>query len=270
MKTIELPFPIYFTICLVATFAGPRAHGADPTEDDYYPIVEIPIPEDVYLEVGALEWMPDGKLAVSSRRGEIYMVENALSKPPTDVRFKKFAEGLHQVFGLAERDGALYATQRPELTRVIDTDSNGEADLFETVSDGWGLIGRNYEWAWGSKFDKEGNIWIILTLDESYSSNSEYRGWCLRVNEDGTTTPTASGIRSPGGIGFNAVGDVFYVDNQGEWNGTNGLKWLRPGSFQGNPSGNKWYSLTDTIGPRPKGPGKRKPYDDRGEKNPGT
>ena len=42
--------------------------------------------------------------------------------------------------------------------------------------------------------------------------------------------PTTSGVRSPGGIGFNADGDVFYTDNQGPWNGTCSLKWLRPGS----------------------------------------
>ena len=57
-----------------------------------------------------------------------------------------------------------------------------------------------------------------------------------------------------GGIGINARGDVFYTDNQGPWNGTCGLKWLRPGSFQGNPTGNKYYALTDNIGEEPPAP----------------
>ena len=47
---------------------------------------------------------------------------------------------------------------------------------------------------------------------------------------------------------------MFYTDNQGPWNGTCGLKWLRPGSFQGNPTGNKFYSLTDEIGEQPPEP----------------
>jgi hypothetical protein len=67
--------------------------------------------------------------------------------------------------------------------------------------------------------------------------------------------PTCSGIRSPGGIGMNSAGDVFYTDNQGPWNGTCGLKHLRPGSFQGHPGGNGWYDSTDgVIGERPAEP----------------
>jgi hypothetical protein len=52
---------------------------------------------------------------------------------------------------------------------------------------------------------------------------------------------------------MNHLGDVFYTDNQGPWNGTCGLKWLKPGSFQGHPEGNRWYSIAG-IGPRPKDP----------------
>jgi hypothetical protein len=61
--------------------------------------------------------------------------------------------------------------------------------------------------------------------------------------------PTCSGIRSPGGIGFNAEGDVFYTDNQGVWNGSSSLKWLKPGSFQGNPTGNKFHELAKLPAP---------------------
>jgi hypothetical protein len=59
----------------------------------------------------------------------------------------------------------------------------------------------------------------------------------------------ASGIRSPGGIGHNDKGDYFYTDNQGVWNGSSSLKWLRPGSFQGNPTGNKSAALANFPAP---------------------
>jgi hypothetical protein len=55
-------------------------------------------------------------------------------------------------------------------------------------------------------------------------------------------------------MGINVDGEVFYTDNQGPWNGTCGLKWLRKGSFQGHPIGNKWYEETDAIGQRPADP----------------
>ncbi len=53
--------------------------------------------------------------------------------------------------------------------------------------------------------------------------------------------PTTSGVRSPGGVGFNAEGDVFYTDNQGPWNGACRLKQLTVGGFVGHPDSFKWY-----------------------------
>ena len=96
-----------------------------------------------------------------------------------------------------------------------------------------------------------------LCLTGSFNSNSKYRGWCLRIDKDGHAIPTCSGIRSPGGIGMNAEGDVFFTDNQGPWNGTCSLKWLRPGSFQGHPAGNRWYDLPEVkkaMGEKPQEP----------------
>ncbi len=48
-------------------------------------------------------------------------------------------------------------------------------------------------------------------------------------------------MRSPGGVGFNAEGDVFYTDNQGPWNGACSLKQLTVGGFVGHPDSFKWY-----------------------------
>ena len=66
--------------------------------------------------------------------------------------------------------------------------------------------------------------------------------------------PTCSGIRSPGGIGTNHLGDMFYTDNQGPWNGACSLKHLAPGDFEGHPEGNKWFKLTPALGPPPSVP----------------
>ena len=136
-----------------------------------------------------------------------------------------------------------------------DTTGDGQADLFETVNDGWDITGDYHEYAFGSKFDSDGNIWIALCLTGSFNSNALYRGWCVRVSPEGQLIPTCSGLRSPGGMGANAAGDMFYTDNQGPWNGTCSLKWLRPGSFQGHPGGNRWYDQAKQfIGRRPPDP----------------
>jgi hypothetical protein len=42
---------------------------------------------------------------------------------------------------------------------------------------------------------------------------------------------------------------MFYTDNQGTWNGSSSLKWLKPGSFQGNPTANKYHELAGLPAP---------------------
>src|SRR5262245_29086142 len=123
-------------VALVLSLLAGTIHAKEPapTEDDYYRLVTIPIPEGVVLEAGALEMMPGERLAVATRRGEIYLVDNARSdNPKRDVKFSRYAHGLHEVLGLAYRDGWLYASQRGELTRLKDSNSDGRADVFETV-----------------------------------------------------------------------------------------------------------------------------------------
>jgi hypothetical protein len=205
------------------------------------------------LEGGALEMLPDNKIALGTRRGEVWIIENALTDNPKDAKFTRFAHGMHEILGLAYKDGWLYVTQRCDVTRIKDSTGKGRADTFEVVADGWEISGDYHEYAFGSRFDKQGNIWITLCLTGSFNSNSKFRGWAGKVTPDGKFVPTTSGVRSPGGVGFNAEGDVFYTDNQGPWNGACGLKHLAVGGFVGHPGGFKWYDQPEAkyLGPAP-------------------
>lgn len=226
-----------------------------PTEADYYPITRFELPENVVLEASSFELLPDGKLAVASRRGEIWLITDHTAKEVKAEQFQRFAHGLHEVLSMAYRDGWLYVVQRCDVSRIKDTDGDGKADLFEVVSDDWEISGDYHEYAFGSKFDNEGNLWVTLCLTGSFSSQVPYRGWCVRVSPEGEMIPTTSGIRSPGGMSFNAAGDVFYTDNQGPWNGTCELKQLSIGKFVGHPGGFEWYKLAESaMGPKPQEP----------------
>jgi glucose/arabinose dehydrogenase len=250
---LTMKYAVCWLLLLLTTAPVFGQAKADP-EDEYYQLLRFPMNEQMVLEAGALEFMPDGKLAVATRRGDIYLVDEPLADPAT-ANFSVYASGLHEVLGLAWRAPWLYCVQRGEVTRMKDEDGDGRADLFETVSDGWEINGDYHEYAFGSKFDREGNLWVTLCLTGSFSSEVKYRGWCLRITPEGKVIPTCSGLRSPGGVGMNASGDMFYTDNQGPWNGTSALKWLRPGKFVGHPGGFRWYDVTDgAIGPRPREP----------------
>lgn len=210
-------------------------------EEGYYKILTFTAPKGEVLEAGAIEILPGDKVAVGTRRGEIWIIDNAYDEDPSKATFTRFAHGLHEVLGLAYRDGWLYVTHRPDVTRVKDTDNDGKADLFEIVAEGWGVNGDYHEYAFGTRFDKNGELWTTLCLTGSFTSDSKFRGWAGKVTKAGEWVPTTSGVRSPGGIGFNADEDVFYTDNQGPWNGTCHLKHVTVGGFVGHPGGFKWY-----------------------------
>ena len=226
-----------------------------PVEGDYYRITTFEVPLEETIEACGFQFMSDGRLAVCSRRGDIFMVKDPLAKEVKSNQFSVYARGLHEPLSLAERDGWLYATQRPEVTRMKDEDGDGRADLFETFADGWGVSGDYHEYAFGSKFDDSGNLAVVLCLTGSFSSKVPFRGWAMKITPGGDTVPFSSGVRSPGGIGRNDKGDLFYTDNQGPWNGTCSLKPLGEKKFVGHPGGFQWYDLAGQVmGERPTEP----------------
>lgn len=243
-----------FRILSSLLLAASLLRAADlPKESDYYPITTFKTPKDTALEVSAIELLPEGRLAVGTRRGELWTVTGADSVPG-NVKYQLFASGQHEILGLAYKDGWLYETNRYEVARLKDNRGDGRADQFETVCDKWGVSGDYHEYAFGSRFDKNGDLWVCLCLTGSFTSRAEFRGWAVRVKPDGAMVPTCSGIRSPGGVGFDADGEVYMTDNQGPWRGPCDLLHLVPGTFQGHPGGNAWYSKAPNMGPRPVDP----------------
>lgn len=226
--------------------------GTAARERAYYRIVNIPMPKGAVIEAGAFDVLPDDRIAVGTRRGDIYLIKGVDEKKP-QPSYQMFATGLDEIFGLAYRDGAYYVSQSCELTRITDRNNDGEADRFETISDAWGYA-NYHEYAFGSKFDKDGNLYVALGLSNSYHSRALFRGWSMKITPDGKTIPIASGLRSPGGIGPNEHGALFYIESQGPWNSACSLKAVTPGGFMGHPASFNWYKYAPNMGDAPNNP----------------
>ena len=246
------------TILSLAVFGHVQAEDLPPIspvherEAEFYKLVDLPIPETINLEASSILPLADKQLAIGTRRGDIYFVAGLRDKV-VDPQYKLFATGLHEILGMDQKDGDFYVTQQGEVTRIQDIGGDDCADSFTTVSDGWGF-GAEHEFTFGSRFDREGFIWTVHCLSGSYTSDHKFRGWCLRISPDGRSIPTCSGIRSPGGIGMNSAGDMFYTENQGPWNGACSLKHLKPGHFMGHPISFKWYPQAPNMGAAPQEP----------------
>ncbi len=234
---------IHYTVALLLlTFCAIAQKSTPKSEQDYYEIKTLPIPKEIYLEVGGLATMPDGRIAVSTRRGEIWIIENPYQTANHQVHYKRFASGMHEVLGLAYRDGAFYCSQRGELTKITDTDRDGVADLYEPIYQ-FDISGNYHEYTYGPVFDKNGDMLVTLNLAwVGYGEGkfAKWRGWLVKIHPDGTLEPFAAGLRSPAGYSINDEGDIFYGENQGDWVGSGRVTHLAKGDFAGNPGGLKW------------------------------
>ncbi len=215
-----------------------------PTEDNYYKIVDLPVPSDIVLEVGGLVTLPNGDLMVSTRYGEVWKVENPYMRNGQLPHFRLFARGLHEILGLAYQKGALYMAQRGELTKLIDEDGDGRADVYETVYQ-WPLSGHYHEYSFGPKIAPDGSMFVTGNVafgDQEWwrgESRVPWRGWTMRITSDGEMEPWATGMRSPCGIGW-VDGTFFYGDNQGDWMGSGFIMPVGKGDFTGHPAGLRW------------------------------
>jgi cytochrome c551/c552 len=217
-----------------------------PAEDDYYRIVTLPAPEGVLLEVGGVTSLPDGRIALCTRRGDVWIIENPNTPNNTTPTYKLFASGLHEALGLAYKDGALFTAQRGELTKLVDTNGDDRADVYETVY-AWPLSGHYHEYSFGPKIAPDGSFFVTGNVafgDQEWwrgESRVPWRGWTMKISSDGKLQPWATGMRSPCGLGM-IDGELFYDDNQGDWMGSGGIWHVKKGSFTGHPAGLRWTS----------------------------
>ncbi|WP_419836271.1 cupredoxin domain-containing protein [Xanthocytophaga agilis] len=229
-----------FLLCCVGSVMAQELKTAE-SEADYYQMVTLPIPKDVPLEVGGLTTMPDGRLAASTRQGDIWLIENPYMRNQGVPYFKRFAQGLHEPLGLAYHNRSFYLTQRSELTRIRDTNGDDRADDYEVIYS-WPLSGNYHEYSYGPVILPNNDMLITLNLAwiGRGASLSKWHGWMLKVTPDGKMTPVATGMRSPAGFNVLPDGSIFYAENQGDWVGSGRMTHVEVGDFVGNPEGLKW------------------------------
>lgn len=241
---------------MIAPFLLALAQGAPVlTENDAYTVDYLRPPEGALVEVGGMGFLPDGKLAVSTRRGQVWLVENSLAPDPKDARFTLFAEGLQEGLGLAVVDGHIVVVQRGELSMLFDRDRDGRCDEVRCITNSWGLSGNYHEFAYGLALDDRLHAYVALNVgfwDPKWwhgKSKAPWRGWVVEVTPDGRVLPFASGFRSPCGLSMSPEKELWVTDNQGDWMPVGPVFQVKKGRFHGHPASLAWtdaYRKTNT------------------------
>jgi hypothetical protein len=210
-------------------------------------------PEGFQPQVTGMDWLPDGRLAIStwggdreSVLGEVYLVDGVTGNTdPSKVTYKKIATELQEPMGLKYVDGTIYVSEKDGLTALVDANGDEVADEHRTIAT-WPFGGNYHEFAFGLLYEK-GYFYVTTgiamvpggaTADPQPVPN---RGSTLKINRStGEVSYVAGGLRTPNGLGWGPGGDLYVTDNQGMYVPTSKLVRIKQGAFYNhhtNPDG---------------------------------
>jgi len=229
----------------------PSSEGKTPQQlPAGYAVEDWESPKDLFgraqlFEPTGIAVAKDGTIVLGTRTAGIWRIRGN--------QWTLFAEGTYECLGIFIEDDKgdrIVVIQKPELTRITDTNSDGRADKFETLCDDYGFHANYHEYAHGPVRDAAGNYYFALNLTHSSNDRASwraggpfmgsmggFRGWAIRLTPDGKFQPFANGLRSPAGLAFDPDGRLWYAENQGEYVGSSKVVPLEEGQFYGHLSG---------------------------------
>ena len=199
-----------------------------------YAVDTITIPEstpwNTWFRTPAIDFFPDGRLAVATVGGDVWIV-SGIDDNLMKVRWKRFAGGMIEPFGIKVVDGLIYVTCRDRLTRLHDLNADGEADFYESFSADSDVPTFFHAFNFDLQTDSAGNFY--------YAKSGQYTdyklpGAIIKVSADGKTRDVVcTGLRTPNGMGILPDGRLTVSDNQGTWMPASKVSLVRPGGFYG-------------------------------------
>ncbi|MEM9252261.1 MAG: family 16 glycoside hydrolase [Planctomycetota bacterium] len=249
--------------------ANSRAPGDGNPVAGLHPSYDITTirPPDSKPSVGAMTFLPDGRLIVGTFRpiqrsnvalpdidskqpDKLYEVRGAEGDDADAYELVPVADGLLEPSGLCVVDGDLYVSHRRAITRLRDTNGDGFFDEHHDVGKGW--EGWNYHQFTFGLVHHDGKLYAALSTamappgwegqGTNASVNGPMRGGMIEVDlATEKARVIAGGMRTPNTVGLGPDGDLFYADNQGTWFPTSVLSHVQPGRFYGH------YNRTNVV-----------------------
>jgi len=190
-------------------------------------------PWDSYMRIVALDFFPDGRAAIATLDGDIWIV-SGIDATLQKLTWKRYAAGLYQPMGLRIVDGTIYALGRDQITRLHDLNGDGEADFYENFNNDCQL-GTSYgEYAMDLQVGPEGDFYYTKAGTMGYGSATPHSGCILRVSKDGSKLDVfALGFRAPMGLCVGPDGFITATDQQGNYMAECPVVRVKKGGFYG-------------------------------------
>jgi hypothetical protein len=115
-------------------------------------------PWNAWMRFGDVDFFPDGRAAVSTWSGDVWIV-SGIDDTLERLVWKRFATGLHQPLGVRIVDGDAFIAGRDQITRLRDLNGDGEADFYETFNNDILATYNYHEYVMGLETDADGNFY---------------------------------------------------------------------------------------------------------------
>ena len=214
--------------------------GALGDDDGAFAVDTITIPfENPYgsrMRTGAFDFFSDGRAAVSTWNGDVWLV-SGIDEDLDRLEWRRFATGLFDPLGVRIVDDVVYVHGRDGLTRLIDSDNDGEADHYENFNNQVYITPAFHEFAFDLQTDAEGNFYFskgapVNPGGRGFMKIVPHHGTILKVSKDGSTIEAvATGMRAPNGIGVSPTGVLTSGDNEGTYMPRCRLNWIEEAGF---------------------------------------
>lgn len=210
--------------------------GRLSTSTNAYVIDEIPLPLanpwKRNLRLADLAFFPDGRAAAVTFDGDVWII-SGLAKELAEVRWRRFASGLHEPLSICIKAGEIFVYDRNGIWRLRDTHNNGEADRYELFSNEFAQTTETREFASGMRLTPDGSF-IIAKGGQEKLLMGKANGKILKVSPDGKQVTTLGwGLRQPF-IGVNPLtGLVTASDQQGNYVPATPIHIIRDNQYYG-------------------------------------
>lgn len=187
-------------------------------------------PYNALFFITGIDFLADGSIAVCTCHGDVWLVKGADAKLEK-LTWKRFATGLYQPLGLKVDDDKIVVIERGQLTRLTDTNADGEADFYENLNGDWHCSGGEHSYDTCLETDPEGNFYFFKTGDHDTPTG----GCLMKVAKDGIKAEVfATGFRHPIGMGMSPSGMLTGADQEGNWMPATRIDAYKKGGFYGD------------------------------------
>jgi len=180
--------------------------------------VPLPLenPQKRNVRLADIAFFANGRAAAVTFDGDVWLI-SGLTDDLAQVRWRRFASGLHEPLSLCIREDEIFVFDRNGIWRLRDNNRDGEADRYELFSNAFTQTAETREFANGMKLAPDGSF-VIAKGGQQSSTLGKHNGTVLRISRDGKdATVLGWGLRQPF-IGVNPkTGLVTASDQQGHY-----------------------------------------------------